>query len=103
MGKSPGHSHASQQGKFLGRAHARSYAMGKSLGHGHAEHEQPSRSSRQGKYEQAEEMHRQVSRLSEKVLGKEHRDTVANMNNSAPGIDDSDVASICSIDWPNLD
>ena len=59
--------------------------------------------SRQGKYEQAEEMHRQVSRLSEKVLGKEHPDTIANMNNSAPGIDDSDVASICSIDWPNLD
>jgi tetratricopeptide (TPR) repeat protein len=39
--------------------------------------------SDQGKYEQAEEMHRQVLRLSETVLGKEHPDTLSSMNNLA--------------------
>jgi tetratricopeptide (TPR) repeat protein len=39
--------------------------------------------SRQGKYEQAEEMYRQVLRLSETVLGKEHPNTLASMNNLA--------------------
>jgi len=36
--------------------------------------------SRQGKYEQVEEMHRQVLRLRETVLGKEHPDTLTSMN-----------------------
>jgi tetratricopeptide (TPR) repeat protein len=35
----------------------------------------------QGKYEQAEEMHRQVLRLYETVLGKEHPDTLASITN----------------------
>jgi tetratricopeptide (TPR) repeat protein len=35
----------------------------------------------QGKYEQAEEMHRQALRLSETILGKEHPSTLASMNN----------------------
>jgi Tetratricopeptide repeat len=39
--------------------------------------------SDQGKYEQAEEIHRQVLRLRETVLGKEHPDTLASMNNLA--------------------
>ena len=37
----------------------------------------------QGKYEQAEEMHRQVLRLMETVLGKQHPDTLTSMNNLA--------------------
>ena len=37
----------------------------------------------QGKYEQAEEMHRQVLKLSETVLGKEHPSTLTSMNNLA--------------------
>jgi tetratricopeptide (TPR) repeat protein len=39
--------------------------------------------SHQGKYEQAEEMHRQALRLYETVLGKEHPDTLTSMNNLA--------------------
>jgi tetratricopeptide (TPR) repeat protein len=39
--------------------------------------------SRQGKYEQAEEMHRQALKLSETVLGKEHPTTLTSMNNLA--------------------
>ena len=39
--------------------------------------------SDQGKYEQAEEMHRQALGLSETVLGKEHPDTLTSMNNLA--------------------
>ena len=35
----------------------------------------------QGKYEQAEEMHRQVLRLSEIVLGKEHPNTLTILYN----------------------
>jgi tetratricopeptide (TPR) repeat protein len=37
--------------------------------------------SRQSKYEQAEEMHRQALRLKETVLGKEHPSTLMSMNN----------------------
>jgi hypothetical protein len=37
----------------------------------------------QGKYEQAEEIHRQVLRLRETVLGKEYPDTLTSMNNLA--------------------
>jgi hypothetical protein len=37
----------------------------------------------QGKYEQAEEMHRRVLRLRETVLGKDHPDTLTSMNNLA--------------------
>jgi tetratricopeptide (TPR) repeat protein len=37
----------------------------------------------QGKYEQAEEMYRQALGLMEKVLGKEHPDTLESMNNLA--------------------
>jgi hypothetical protein len=39
--------------------------------------------SRQSKYEQVEEMHRQVLRLKETVLGKEHPSTLTSMNNLA--------------------
>jgi tetratricopeptide (TPR) repeat protein len=39
--------------------------------------------SYQGKYEQAEEMHRQELGLRETVLGKEHPDTLTSMNNLA--------------------
>jgi tetratricopeptide (TPR) repeat protein len=39
--------------------------------------------SHQGKYEQAEEMDRQVLRLKEVVLGKEHPDTLKSMGNLA--------------------
>jgi Flp pilus assembly protein TadD len=39
--------------------------------------------SGQGKYEQAEEMHRQALGLCETVLGKEHPDTPTSMNNLA--------------------
>jgi hypothetical protein len=37
----------------------------------------------QGKYEKAEEMHRQELRLCEMVLGKEHLSTLLSMNNLA--------------------
>jgi hypothetical protein len=37
----------------------------------------------QGKYVQAEEMHRQALRLSETVLGKEHPFTLTSMGNLA--------------------
>jgi Flp pilus assembly protein TadD len=37
----------------------------------------------QGKYEEAEEMHRQTLELREKVLGREHPDTPGSMNNLA--------------------
>jgi tetratricopeptide (TPR) repeat protein len=37
----------------------------------------------QGKYEEAEQMHRQTLELTEKVPGKEHPDTLASMNNLA--------------------
>src|SRR5580704_4695937 len=36
---------------------------------------------RQGKYEEAEAMHRQAPRGYEKVLGPEHPDTLASVNN----------------------
>ena len=39
--------------------------------------------SRQGKYEEAERMHRQALALRERVLGKEHPDTLTSMNNLA--------------------
>ena len=39
--------------------------------------------SKQGKYEQAEEMHRQALGLRETVLGKEHPDALRSMNNLA--------------------
>jgi hypothetical protein len=39
--------------------------------------------SYQGKYEQAEEVQRQVLELRKTVLGKEHPDTLTNMNNLA--------------------
>jgi hypothetical protein len=39
--------------------------------------------SDQGKYDQAEEMHRQALGLRETVLGKEHPDTLRSMNNLA--------------------
>ena len=35
----------------------------------------------QGKYEQAEEIHRQTLKLRETVLGKEHPNTLASMHN----------------------
>jgi hypothetical protein len=37
----------------------------------------------QGKYKQAEEMHRQTLGLCETVLGKQHPSTLTNMNNLA--------------------
>jgi Tfp pilus assembly protein PilF len=37
--------------------------------------------SDQGKYEQAEEMHRKTLALCETVLGKEHPSTLTNINN----------------------
>jgi hypothetical protein len=37
----------------------------------------------QGKYEEAETMHRQTLALREKVLGKEHPSTLASMDNLA--------------------
>ena len=39
--------------------------------------------SDKGKYEQAEEMHRQVLKLSETVLGEEHPNTITSINNLA--------------------
>src|SRR5271156_4764717 len=39
--------------------------------------------SRPGRYQEAEEMHRQTLGLEETVLGKEHPDTLASMNNVA--------------------
>ena len=39
--------------------------------------------NKQGKYEEAEAMHRQGLELSEKVLGKEHPNTLTSMNNLA--------------------
>jgi tetratricopeptide (TPR) repeat protein len=44
--------------------------------------------SNQGKYEQAEEMHRQALRLRETVLGKEHPSTLTSMNNLASVLSD---------------
>jgi tetratricopeptide (TPR) repeat protein len=44
--------------------------------------------SEQGKYEQAEKMHRHALRLYEKVLGKEHPDTLMSMNNLATVLND---------------
>ena len=41
----------------------------------------------QGKYEEAEEMHRQALALRETVLGKEHPDTLTSMNNLALVLD----------------
>ncbi|KAK7588373.1 hypothetical protein V3481_007398 [Fusarium oxysporum f. sp. vasinfectum] len=40
-----------------------------------------------GKYEEAERMHRETLQLREKVLGKEHPETLANMNNLANVLD----------------
>jgi Tetratricopeptide repeat len=37
----------------------------------------------QGMYEQAEDMHRQTVKLREKVLGREHPETLTSMNNLA--------------------
>jgi hypothetical protein len=39
--------------------------------------------SDQGKYEEAEEMHRQALGLSDTVLGKEHPSTLTSVNNLA--------------------
>jgi hypothetical protein len=39
--------------------------------------------SHQGKYEQAEEMHRQALKLRETALGKEHPSTLTSMSNLA--------------------
>ncbi len=39
--------------------------------------------SSQGKYKEAEEMHGQALALRERVLGKEHPDTLLSMNNLA--------------------
>ncbi len=39
--------------------------------------------SRQGKYDEAEEMHRQALALKETVLGKEHPSTLTSVNNLA--------------------
>ena len=39
--------------------------------------------SSQGKYDEAEEIHRQVLALRERVLGKDHPDTLTSMNNLA--------------------
>jgi tetratricopeptide (TPR) repeat protein len=44
--------------------------------------------SNQGKYEQAEEIHRQALRLRETVLGKEHPATLGSMNNLAEVLSD---------------
>ncbi|RYP03439.1 hypothetical protein DL765_010496 [Monosporascus sp. GIB2] len=38
---------------------------------------------RQGKYEEAEQMHRQALQLQEKVLGREHPSTARNRKNLA--------------------
>ena len=40
----------------------------------------------QGKYDEAEKMHRQTLELREKVLGKEHPHTITSMNNLAPAL-----------------
>jgi hypothetical protein len=48
---------------------------------------------RQGKYEQAEEMHRQGLRLGETVLGKEHSSTLTSMHNLATVL--SDHGNLC--------
>ena len=37
--------------------------------------------SRQGRYDEAEQMHRQTLKSKEKVLGLEHSDTLMSMNN----------------------
>jgi Tetratricopeptide repeat len=42
----------------------------------------------QGKHEQAEEIHRQTLKLRERVLGKEHPDTLTSMNNLALMLND---------------
>jgi tetratricopeptide (TPR) repeat protein len=42
---------------------------------------------RQGKYEEAEAIHRQTLALTEKVLSKEHPDTLGSMNNLARVLD----------------
>jgi tetratricopeptide (TPR) repeat protein len=42
--------------------------------------------SDQGKYEQAEEIHRQILELRETILGEEHPDTLTSMNNLALGL-----------------
>ena len=44
--------------------------------------------SDQGKYKQAEEMHRQALGLYETVLGKEHPHTLASMSNLASVLSD---------------
>ena len=44
--------------------------------------------SHQGKYKQAEEMHRQELRLSEMALGKEHPYKLTSMSNLAGVLDD---------------
>jgi Flp pilus assembly protein TadD len=41
---------------------------------------------KQGKYAEAEGMHRQTLKLREMVLGKDHADTLASMNNLAESL-----------------
>lgn len=41
----------------------------------------------QGKYKEADAMHRQTLALREKVLGKKHPDTLMSMNNLASVLD----------------
>lgn len=43
----------------------------------------PFRTSSEGKYDEAEPIHRQTLALMEKVMGKEHPDTLTSMNNLA--------------------
>jgi Tetratricopeptide repeat len=47
------------------------------------EHEQPDRSAEASRNEQAEEMYQQTLGLKEMVLGKDHPDTLASMDNLA--------------------
>jgi len=45
----------------------------------------------QGKYKTAEEMHRRVLELKEKVLGPEYPATLASMNNVAAVVDSQEI------------
>ena len=49
----------------------------------------------QGKYEEAEEMHRRALELKEKVLGPEHPSTLTSMNNLAVVLEGSRQARGC--------
>ena len=46
--------------------------------------------NRQGKYEEAGQMHREVLRIMQKVLGMEHPHTLMSMNNLATVLGDQD-------------